>query len=173
MFDESFSIYGGNVKSTMAGEFSFSIALSFAMLGLGLFARGLETGKYRSWAAIVLALAMLSHGIVLIFVVLGAVLLWLVWMDRTRFVYGLTVLTAAVLLERVLGGAVPRQPRVHDRHEVHGRPDGATDSFWDMFFPWTDVPRHRRHRLRRLRLRRRPSSGATSTARGWASAAWR
>ncbi|MFZ4719416.1 MAG: hypothetical protein ACOYMR_08320, partial [Ilumatobacteraceae bacterium] len=30
LFDESFSIYGGNVKSTMAGEFSFSIALSFA-----------------------------------------------------------------------------------------------------------------------------------------------
>ena len=28
LFDESFSIYGGNVKSTMAGEFSFSIALS-------------------------------------------------------------------------------------------------------------------------------------------------
>ena len=77
LFDESFSIYGGNVKSTMAGEFSFSIALSFAILGLGLFARGLETGKYRSWAAILLALAMLCHGIVLIFVVLGAVLLWL------------------------------------------------------------------------------------------------
>ena len=31
LFDESFSIYGGNVKSTMAGEFSFSIALSFAI----------------------------------------------------------------------------------------------------------------------------------------------
>lgn len=38
LFDESFSIYGGNVKSTMAGEFSFSIALSLAVLGLGLFA---------------------------------------------------------------------------------------------------------------------------------------
>ena len=29
------------------------------------------------------------HGIVLIFVVVAAVLLWLVWMDRTRFMYGL------------------------------------------------------------------------------------
>jgi uncharacterized membrane protein len=44
LFDESFSIYGGNVKSTMAGEFSFSIALSLAMLGLGLFANGLAPG---------------------------------------------------------------------------------------------------------------------------------
>ena len=98
LFDESFSIYGGNVKSTMAGEFSFSIALSFAILGLGLFARGMETGKYRSWAAILIALAMLCHGIVLLFVILGAVLLWAVWMDRTRFIYGFTVLVGAVLL---------------------------------------------------------------------------
>ena len=45
--DESFSIYGGNLKSTMAGEFSFSIALSLAMLGLGALAAGLRTGKYR------------------------------------------------------------------------------------------------------------------------------
>jgi hypothetical protein len=40
LFDESFSIYGGNVKSTMAGEFSFSIALSLGVLGLGLLATG-------------------------------------------------------------------------------------------------------------------------------------
>ena len=31
--NESYSIYGGNVKSTMAGEFSFSIAISLMMLG--------------------------------------------------------------------------------------------------------------------------------------------
>ncbi len=45
--DESFSIYGGNLKSTMAGEFSFSIALSLGVLALGLLAAGLRTGKYR------------------------------------------------------------------------------------------------------------------------------
>ena len=83
LFDESFSIYGGNIKSTMAGEFSFSIALSLAMLGLGLFARGLETGKHRNKAAILIALAMLSHGLVMLFVALAVILLWLVWMDRT------------------------------------------------------------------------------------------
>ena len=53
----------------MAGEFSFSIAISLMMLGLGLLARGLDDGKGRlmMWAAIVLALACLSHGIVLIY----------------------------------------------------------------------------------------------------------
>ena len=42
--NESTTIYGGNVLATMAGEFSFSIAISLMMLGLGLLARGLEDG---------------------------------------------------------------------------------------------------------------------------------
>jgi hypothetical protein len=137
LFDESFSIYGGNVKSTMAGEFSFSIALSLGILGLGLLAHGLETGKYRSWAAIVISLACLSHGIVLIFVVLGAILLCFVWIDRTRFVYGATVgvtvflLCAFWVLPFLLNHAYMTDMK-------YGyRPQGASDSFWDMFFPLT------------------------------------
>jgi hypothetical protein len=136
LFDESFSIYGGNVKSTMAGEFSFSIALSFAILGLGLFARGLETGKYRNWTAVVLALAMLSHGIVLIFVVLGALLLWLVWMDRTRFIYGLTMGLTALALSAFWVVPFLFNHQYMTDMKYGFRPDGANDSFWDMFFPW-------------------------------------
>ena len=83
LLDESYQIYGGNVKSTMAGEFSFSIALTLAMFGLGLLAAGLRTGKYRVSAAIVLSLAAVSHGIVLIFVAVSAIILCLVWIDRT------------------------------------------------------------------------------------------
>ena len=137
LFDESYAIYGGNVKSTMAGEFSFSISLSLAMLGLGLFANGLRTGKYRSWAAIILALACLSHGIVLIFVALGALLLWMIWMDRTRFVYGITTGFTAFLL-----AAFWVVPFLFDHASMtdmkYGyRPSGAADSFWDMFFPLT------------------------------------
>jgi hypothetical protein len=137
LFDESFSIYGGNVKSTMAGEFSFSIALSFAILGLGLFANGLRTGKYRSWAAIVLALAMLSHGIVLIFVVLAAFLMWLVYIDRTRLVYGFTVGVAAVLLSAFWVVPFLANHQYMTDMKYGFRPDGPNDSFWDMFFPWT------------------------------------
>jgi hypothetical protein len=136
LFDESFSIYGGNVKSTMAGEFSFSIALSLAVLGLGLFARGLETGKYRNWTAIVLALAMLSHGIVLIFVVLGAFLMWLVWMDRTRFVYGFTMGLTAVLLSAFWVVPFLFNHQYMTDMKYGYRPDGVDDSFWDMFFQY-------------------------------------
>ena len=137
LFDESFSIYGGNVKSTMAGEFSFSIALSFAVLGLGLFARGLENGKYRSWAAIVLALAMLSHGIVLIFVALGALVLWLIWLDRSRAWYGFTVGVTAVLLSAFWVFPFLFNHQYMTDMKYGFRPNGASDSFWDMFFPWT------------------------------------
>ena len=45
LLDESYQIYGGNVKSTMAGEFSFSIALTLAMFGLGLLAAGPAHGE--------------------------------------------------------------------------------------------------------------------------------
>ena len=142
LFDESFTIYGGNVPSTMAGEFSFSIALSFAILGLGLFARGLETGKFRNWTAIILALAMLSHGIVLIFVVLAAFIMWLVWMDWSRFIYGLTMGITAVALSAFWVFPFLFNHAYMTDMKYGFRPDGANDSFWDMFFdlsPFFDI----------------------------------
>ncbi|MCU1391257.1 MAG: hypothetical protein JWL72_4595, partial [Ilumatobacteraceae bacterium] len=129
------AILGGTVKSTMAGEFSFSIALSFAMLGLGLYAKGLETGKYRGRTAVILALAVLSHGIVAIFVVVGVLLMSLVWMDRTRLKYCLTtlvpmgLLTAFWIIPFTSGSAYMTDMK------YEGRPNGANDSYWKMFFP--------------------------------------
>jgi hypothetical protein len=76
LFDRSFSIYGGNIASTLAGEFAFSISLTFAILFLGVVGRGLETGKHRAWAAGLLALTGLCHLIPFIFAIAGA-LAWL------------------------------------------------------------------------------------------------
>ena len=136
LFDESFSIYGGNIKSTMAGEFSFSIALSLGILGLGLFANGLETGRYRVRAAVVIAVAMLSHGLVLLVWPFLLVLMWAIWMDRTRFKYGISTLGTAALL--VMFWFLPFASSTHYMTDMkYGfRPSGADDSFWDMFFPW-------------------------------------
>ncbi len=136
LFDESFSIYGGNVKSTMAGEFSFSIALSFGILGLGLLARGLENGKYRSWAAIVLALSFLSHGIVLLVMLPAAGLLCLVWMDRTRLKYSVSVIGGAILLSAFWVVPFLTNHAYMTDMKYGFRPNGGGDSFWDMFFPW-------------------------------------
>ncbi len=136
LFDESFSIYGGNVKSTMAGEFSFSIALSLGVLGLGMFTRGLETGKHRSKTAIVIALAMLSHGLIMLVWPFLLILMWLIWMDRTRFWYGVTTLGTAALL--IMFWFLPFFANTHYMTDMKygGRPSGINDSFWDMFFDW-------------------------------------
>jgi hypothetical protein len=135
--DESFSIYGGNLKSTMAGEFSFSIALSLGILGLGLLSAGLRTGKYRVWTAVVLAAACCSHGIVLIFVAFSAVIICLLWIDRTRLVYATTVgITTVLLLIWWVGPFLLDHAYMTDM-KYGARPQGAEDSFWDMFFPLT------------------------------------
>ena len=98
LFDENFSIYGGNVASTMAGEFSFSIALSLALLGFGLLSRGLREGKGLGMAAAILALAAVCHGIVAIFVGLGTVTLMVVWVDRRRWKWSLATFGTFLLL---------------------------------------------------------------------------
>ena len=137
VLDESFEIYGGNLKSTMAGEFSFSIALSLAMLGLGLLAAGLRTGKYRVWTAVVLAAACVSHGIVLIFVVLAATILCLVWVDSQRIKYAVTVGATTLLLMMWWVGPFLAGHSYMTDMKYGARPEGAEDSFWDMFFPLT------------------------------------
>ncbi|MFV0309039.1 MAG: hypothetical protein ACK5OX_14990 [Desertimonas sp.] len=136
---ESYSIYGGNLKSTMAGEFSFSIALSLGILGLGLLAKAMQTGKYRSWAAIVLALAIVSHGIVAIYVALGALVIAVIHMDNVkRLRFGVALGAATVLLSLFWIGPFLGNHEFMTDMKYGGRPDGASDSFWDMFFPYTD-----------------------------------
>ena len=71
LFEPSFSNYGGNLLSTLAGEFSYSLGLSVALVFLGLVALGLRTGRYRALAAVVLAATLLCHLITFLFAVLG------------------------------------------------------------------------------------------------------
>jgi hypothetical protein len=71
LFNRDFTIYGGNVASTLAGEFAFSISLSLALVYLGVVIRGLRTGRHRALAAVLLALTGLCH-IIPAFFVLGA-----------------------------------------------------------------------------------------------------
>lgn len=61
LFYRGFSIYGGNLASTLAGEFAFSMSLSLGLVYLGVVFRGLETGRHRALAAALLALTGLCH----------------------------------------------------------------------------------------------------------------
>ena len=143
LYDESFTIYGGNIASTMAGEFSFSIALSLSILGFALVARGLETGKYLAAGSIVVALSALSHGIVLLFVFGGVALMLLFWIpqkidgrrDNTSVVFGVKIIGLAILLSAfwVIPFVTSHAYMTDMKYEP--RPSGSSDSFWSMYFP--------------------------------------
>ncbi len=98
LFGREFTIYGGNIASTMAGEFCFSISLSLALVFLGLVARGLEDGRHRALAAIVLAACGVCHILPLFFAVGGAIVLTVMRFDRRRLQWTLPVLAVGGLL---------------------------------------------------------------------------
>ena len=79
LFERTFTIYGGNIASTLAGEFAFSISLSLAVLFAGVVIRGLEDGRHRAWAAGLLALCALCHLIPAVFALTAAVVAFAVF----------------------------------------------------------------------------------------------
>jgi hypothetical protein len=85
LFDYTFTIYGGNLFSTLAGEYAFSFSLSLAVLFLGLFACAVREGRYRGWAAIVLAGTVLSHIVPGMYALGGAVILTVVELLPARW----------------------------------------------------------------------------------------
>ena len=98
LFSRDFTIYGGNIASTMAGEFSFSISLAFALLFLGVLARGLDNGRHRGLASLLLLGAGLSHLLPTVFAVVGALVLTVMHWDRRRWRWTVPVLLVAALL---------------------------------------------------------------------------
>ena len=135
LYDESFTIYGGNIASTMAGEFSFSISLSLAILTFGLLIRAFEEHRGKMLTAVVLALSALSHGIVLLFVFGGVVLLAAIWYTKKTTITAVTISVTAILLSSfwVLPFLTGHAYMTDMKYEP--RPSGASDSFWKMYFP--------------------------------------
>jgi hypothetical protein len=78
LFDYTWTIYGGNLFSTLAGEYSYSLSVALLVLFLGLFARGVRTGRHRVWSAVVLALCILSHVVPGAMAIAGAIVLTIV-----------------------------------------------------------------------------------------------
>jgi len=83
-FYESYSIYGGNLASTLAGEFSYSWSFALSLVYLGLLVKAVrDDRKYMKWAALALALTALCH-VLTTLVVLFASLFVLLWKDGLR-----------------------------------------------------------------------------------------
>ena len=74
VFDFNFTIYGGNIASTLAGEFAFSIGLAVSLVYLGFASRVLEAGTHKVRASIALAVVALCHPITLLFAVTATVI---------------------------------------------------------------------------------------------------
>jgi hypothetical protein len=84
MFGTEYSIYGGNIPSTLAGEFAFSWGLWFALVFIGLAMRGLQTGRYRAAAAVMFACTFMSHIDPTMFAAGGLVVLIVLYGLRNR-----------------------------------------------------------------------------------------
>ncbi|HEY1824513.1 MAG TPA: hypothetical protein VGG21_00945 [Acidimicrobiales bacterium] len=102
LFDASFTIDGGNLFSTMAGEYAFSLSLALALLTIGLFARGVRTGKGYWLAAISLSLTLAAHVLPWMFCIASVVI---VVLYELAYRYGLTGRDVPL---RGLSGAVNR-----------------------------------------------------------------
>ncbi len=98
LFDRTWTIYGGNIASTLAGEYSFSISLSLALLFFGFFGRGLEDGRHRALSAVLLSLVILCHAIPAFFALVGAAILLVMRFDRKRLVFAIPTLAIGGLL---------------------------------------------------------------------------
>ena len=70
-------IMGGTLTSTLAGEFSFTIALACALFFLGTLARALDRRGSLWVPALFLAATLTSHLVVGVFAFYGAIVIWL------------------------------------------------------------------------------------------------
>jgi len=78
VFMESFSIYGGNIPSTLAGEFSFSWSFALALVYLGLLIKIVRDKRNLvALAGLVLALTALTHLITTMAIIVASLpILW-------------------------------------------------------------------------------------------------
>lgn len=95
-FFESYTIYGGNVASTLAGEFSYSWSFALSLLYLGLLIRAVrDDRRYVKWAALALAATALSHILTTLVVVFASlfVLPWKkgFWRTLAIWVWGFAI----------------------------------------------------------------------------------
>ena len=72
LFMEGNSMWGGNIPSTLAGTFCYSLGFSLAILWLGLAYRAVTEEKGRIISAILLAMVGMCHGYTLLFAVFAS-----------------------------------------------------------------------------------------------------
>ena len=117
-------IMGGTLVSSLAGEYSFAFALTLALFALGALAFSVRTGRRKSLAAILFAATVMSHVVVGLFAVVGALVIIAV-ASTDRFVAVRHTLGRAAAIggrrrvaHRLLDRPAARDVRVHREHAV-------------------------------------------------------
>ena len=99
LFLESNSLWGGNILSTLAGEFAYSLSLALTLVWLGTFYRGIFSNKHVLLNGVLLALIGFSHGYPLLFLVVFSSFFLFDWPNFNRnFIYLSKMYTLAFLL---------------------------------------------------------------------------
>ncbi len=91
LFFTGYSIWGGNLYSNAAGEFSFTIGLALALFFLGTLAMALDTRRRLWLPAALLGLTVMSHVIVSMFVAVAAILIFLMHKPSKNWKYGIAI----------------------------------------------------------------------------------
>ncbi len=76
LFDDSNFKYGGNLLSTVAGEFSYGLGVILVLVALGLLDVALRTGRWRALTAFLAALASLCEPTMAVMMIVGGALLF-------------------------------------------------------------------------------------------------
>ena len=85
LLNRSYRILGGNILSTMAGEFSFSLSLLFCVLYFGSLLDVVRHDRHRARAALLLAATGLSHVVPALLAVVGTAAIVVSFSERGRF----------------------------------------------------------------------------------------
>jgi hypothetical protein len=95
---DTWTIYGGNLASSLAGEFSFALALSLALFFIAALAYTLRTGR-RPWLpAVLLACCVMSHIVVAFFAAFLGLVVWLCYRPRRTWRIAIPVSVVGLLL---------------------------------------------------------------------------
>lgn len=99
LYVESFSMWGGNALSTLAGQFAHLYALGFFVLGIGEYIRGIQRDRISILAILSFAAVLLSHFYVALFIpifVVGTLFDFRSW--KKKFVIAVKTGLASLLL---------------------------------------------------------------------------
>jgi hypothetical protein len=66
LFMEANSMWGGNIPSTLAGEFAFSLGFALAILFMGVLRRVIDRRRGYAWAGLFVAIIGMTHGYTLL-----------------------------------------------------------------------------------------------------------